>query len=126
MKICAKDWFVVLQRPGDVLKHNGKHMHFVFNISSPIVNPTGFSISTGYLISTLEKNNAWVRNDRFVGPTDKTGMVEVLPHNGRAHFIKSRENKYTPVQTKRKRESNKGFKNNNGFGRNCERKVATL
>jgi hypothetical protein len=118
MKIHPKDWFVVLQKPGEVLKHNGQHVHFVFNISSTAANPTGFSMSIGYVINTVPKNDAWIRHDPVVGLSDTNGRVRVVSRNNRPAFIRSMGAKdYTPVQKRVKAASKKGFQLNNTLGR---------
>jgi hypothetical protein len=44
----ADDQYVLLtQRPGQVIRHYGKHFHCVIMAIDPILNPTGLSLSIG-------------------------------------------------------------------------------
>jgi len=43
----TKDYVLLIQRPGQMIRHYGRHVHCVITAIDPIINPTGLSISIG-------------------------------------------------------------------------------
>jgi len=55
------DYYLLVQEPGDIIKHRGKHYHFVITVYDQSLNPSGLCLSVGKIDVYLEEKIKYVR-----------------------------------------------------------------
>lgn len=81
-----KDYVLLIQRPGQLIRHNGRHVHCVITAIDLKINPTGFSLSIG-------RKDLYV-NDIFAYATGSrdTSISDNCKQASREHFINTQLN----------------------------------
>jgi len=60
----SKDFVLLIQLPGQLIRHNGRHVHCVITVIDPNLNPTGFSLSIGRKDLYLKDIHAYATGSR--------------------------------------------------------------
>ena len=60
----SKDFVLLIQLPGQLIRHNGRHVHCVITAIDPNINPTGFSLSIGRKDLYLKDIHAYATGSR--------------------------------------------------------------
>jgi hypothetical protein len=55
------DYYRLVQEPGDVIEHRGKHYHFVITLVDRDINPSGLCLSVGKIDTTREEKKKFVK-----------------------------------------------------------------
>ena len=55
------DYYLLVQEPGDIIKHRGKHYHFVITVYDQSLNPSGLCLSVGKIDFYLDEKIKYVR-----------------------------------------------------------------
>ena len=77
--LTQKEHYVLLiQRPGQTIRHYGRHFHCILTAIDPTINPTGLSLSIGRRDKYTEDNYSFcsASNQRLT-KTSKQGYVQV-------------------------------------------------
>ena len=55
------EYYLLVQEPGDVMQHRGKHYHFVITVVDRDINPSGLCLSVGKIETTREEKEKFVK-----------------------------------------------------------------
>jgi hypothetical protein len=70
------DWCILLQRPGETILHDGRHVHFVLNLINTAQNPSRFGLSVGCVFRSKDSTNTWARRAPDAGIQAADGHIE--------------------------------------------------
>jgi hypothetical protein len=56
-----EDYYLLVQEPGDIIQHKGKHFHFVVTVVDTVLNPTGLCLSLGRIDTNCENKEKYVK-----------------------------------------------------------------
>jgi len=117
-----EQFLLLIQRPGDLIRHNGRHFHCVITVLDPAINPTLLSMSLGrrdcFTNDKLDYCNGALLTDLLVKKKKGAKCVRRKPFKKRyLKELDKRRLKWTEkkenLKPKKKRKSSGGFKMGN-------------
>jgi len=108
------NYSLLVQEPGDVIKHLGKHYHFVITVVDSELNPSGICLSLGKIDTNLEDRRQFVRMVSVPVQGRKDGSITKATKD---NFIKTQLGKDAAPVLKQLKETRKRkrTRGNRGF-----------